>query len=102
MPALDRFEAVLLSVWVISDFILIVSFMIIIMNILKKITAVSESKYFASPLVFVGYIGGLFIANNRFELERLSRATQSSVILCTLTYFIPLGVLLIGKVRKKL
>ena len=102
MPAFDRFEAVLLSVWVISDFILIASFAIIIMNILKKITAVSEPKYFSSPMVFLGYIGGLFIANNRFELERLSTTTQSSLILCVLAYVIPLAVLIIGKIRKTL
>ena len=102
MPAFDRFEAVLLSIWVISDFILIVSFMIIIISILKKITGTSEPKYFASPLTFIGYIGGLFIANSRFELEWLSSAAISSIIICVLAYGIPFGVLILGKVRKTL
>jgi spore germination protein (amino acid permease) len=101
METFDRLEAILLSVWLISDFVIISIFAIIIKNIGKKLFAASETKYSAAPVVLLGYVGCMFITTNRNEIYKLSNyiLLASNIILC---FVIPIIVLVIGKVRKKI
>jgi len=101
MQSFDRFEAVLLSAWVISDFIVITVFAKIIANIGKKLFNVSVIKYFGSPIILLGYAGSLYLATNRYELEIFSEnvAILVNIAFC---YLIPIIVLIIGKLRKKI
>ena len=101
MESFDRFEAVLLSAWVISDFIVITVFAKVIANIGKKLFNVSEIKYFASPIILLGYAGSLFLATNRYELETFSERV-ALITNTTMCYIIPIIILIIGKLRKKI
>lgn len=101
LESFNNFGAILLSAWLISDFIIISIFAIIIKNIAKRLFAVTESKYFAAPIVLLGYVGSLFISTNRNELIRLSNDVllAGNIILC---FIVPIIVFLIGKVRRKI
>jgi spore germination protein (amino acid permease) len=101
MESFDRMEAVLLSVWLISDFIIISIFAIIIKNIGKKLFAASETKYSAAPVVLMGYVGSMYITTNRNELIKLSNyiLLAGNIILC---FAVPIITYIIGRVRKKL
>ncbi len=101
LESLNNFGVVLLSVWLISDFIIISVFAIIISNILKKLFAASETKYSAAPVVLLGYVGSMYISTNRLELIKLSNNVllAGNIILC---FAVPMLILVIGKLRKKI
>lgn len=96
----DRFEPIVLTVWVFADFIIITFFALVIMNIIKNLFSLSETKNLATPVMSLGYIGSRFLASNIFELQVLSVefALYANLILM---YLIPVLTFLIGKIRKK-
>lgn len=98
---LDRLEPVLLSIWVMADFIVITIFAMLIMKITGKLFSVSDTKQFASPVILLGYVGSQYLTSNRFELELFSGtvALSVNVIVC---FLVPAIVLGIGKLRKKI
>jgi hypothetical protein len=97
----DRMEAILLSLWVVSDFVTILAFTFIAMNILKKLLGTTTARRFASPLTLFGYAGGLAVAANGLELESFSsNAAVMSANVFAGTVF-PLIVYLAGAIRGK-
>jgi spore germination protein KB len=97
----DRMEAILLSLWVVSDFVTILAFTFIAMNIAKKLFGTSSTRPFASPIILLGYVGGLAVASNGLELEKFSAnpaAIAVNIFICTV---FPIIVSLIIKLRKK-
>jgi len=101
IESFDRFESILLAIWVAADFILITFFALVIMNIIKHLFSLTETKYLATPVTSIGYIGSQYISANRFELEALSIQFAVYVNLILL-YVVPILILFIGKLRKKL
>jgi len=101
MEGLDRLEPVLLSVWIILDFIIITLFAKLVMRIAKNLFAVSEEKYLASPVVLLGAVGSQLLASSRFELETFS--SKLGILINIITCFVfPAVVLAVGKLRKKI
>lgn len=97
----DRFESVLLSAWVITDFVIISSFAIIIMHTIKGIFKLTCVKHLSFPIALAGYYGSLKLAGSRFEIEVFSRdiALMINIIL---GFVVPVIVFGIGKLRKKI
>ena len=97
----DRFESVLLSAWVITDFIIISSFAFMIMHATKGIFKMTNVKYLSFPLALAGFYGSLKLAGSRFEIEVFSREVGLliNIILCIIVPVILLGI---GKLRKKI
>jgi hypothetical protein len=102
MQSFDKLEAVLLSVWVVSDFIIITMFVFFITHILQKLFNTAESKHLATPVVFFGYIGGIFLAASRFELETYSNSNLTLTMNITTGFVLPILALAVGKLRKAL
>jgi spore germination protein KB len=98
--SLDRLESILLSIWVVSDFIIITSFAFMIMNSMKDIFKISADKYLSFPVVLAGYFGSLFFTGSRFELEVFSEKIGLLVNII-LGFAVPFIVFGIGKLRKK-
>ncbi len=101
METFDRMESILLSVWIVSDFIVITTFAFIISHILKQLFSTRETKYLASPLAFLGYSGSQFLAPNRFELAVFSSRIGLLINIIT-CYAIPFIIFAVGKIRRKL
>ncbi|MPM36183.1 hypothetical protein SDC9_82778 [bioreactor metagenome] len=101
IETLDRLEPILLTTWVISDFIIITMFAFISMHIIKSLFAVSETKYFSSPLILLGYFGSQYLTSSRFETELFSNSVvlHLNIVFC---FIIPAVILAIGKLRKKI
>lgn len=101
LKSLERLESVLLSLWVISDFVTISVFTLISASIIKSIFKLSETKSLVSPVVLLAGIGTLYLTKNRFELETFSTyiALPANAIF---EYIIPVIVFGIGKLRKKI
>ena len=99
MQSFDRFEAVLSSILVIADFILITAFVFIMMNIVKKLCGLSEARFLAGPIVMLGYAGSLVIAASTFELERVSNSPTPHAVNLVLCLVVPAVALAVGKAR---
>lgn len=101
MESFDRFESLILALWVAADFVIITLFAFVIMHIIKNLFSLSEVKYLATPIASIGYIGSQYICNNRFELEAFT--TQFAVYAnMLLLYIVPIIILFVGKIRKKI
>lgn len=97
----DRFESILLAVWVAADFVIISFFAVVIINIVKNLFSITETKYMATPVVLFGYIGSQYLSANRFELDLFS--TKCAIPVNLLLFFIvPITILFVGKIRKKI
>ena len=101
IETLDRFESVLMAVWIICDFLIITFFAFVLKGVLKHLFCVTKTKYYAAPLALAGYVGSQYIASTRFELETFSRmiAMPMNIALC---FAVPLVVFFIAKVRRKI
>lgn len=100
LQPLDRFEALLLSEWVISDFIIITAFALILISTSKRLFGVSRTPRLAAPVVFLGFVGGIFIAADRFELEMFSYSVFALATNTALGFGVPILTLITGKLRK--
>lgn len=101
MEALNRVESILLSMWVVSDFIVISVFALINMQILKQLFALPDVKYLSSPIALLGYSGGQFFTESRAELTAFSShiGFTGNLIFC---FIIPFIIFVIGKLRRKI
>ncbi|MDR2664721.1 MAG: spore germination protein [Oscillospiraceae bacterium] len=97
----DRMEAILLSLWVVSDFVTILAFAFIAMNIAKKLFGTPDTRPFASPTVLLGYVGGIAVASNGLELESFSANPAVIAVNISLCTLFPLAVCLIVKLKTK-
>ncbi|MDR0905531.1 MAG: spore germination protein [Oscillospiraceae bacterium] len=102
MQPLDRMEAFLLCAWVISDFIIITAFAFILMNITKKLFNAREARFFSTPIVFFGLVGGLYLVTSRFELEAFSNSFLCIGTNAVSGFVIPVAALIVGKLRGKI
>ncbi len=96
---LERFESVILSIWVAADFVIISTLMYILVSIMKSLFKLSGTKSFVSPLTLITYFLTIGIAKNHFELESFLEyiVLPFSVIL---EFAAPIVLFAIGKVRK--
>ncbi|NLP14855.1 MAG: endospore germination permease [Clostridium sp.] len=98
---LEKIESVVVAIWVFSDFILICFFSILALKIIKSVFGLSDERPLISIYMISIYFLALYIANAVFELERLS----SYIIIpgdFILGFIIPVIMLAIGKIRKKI
>ena len=101
MESFDRFESVMVSVWVAADFLLITLLIIVITTVIKNLFSLSERKYLATPVAAIGYIGSQYFTVNRFEIETFTSKFFIYVNIILL-YIAPILVYIIGKIRKKI
>lgn len=99
LGALERFESLVLAIWVIVDFVIISVFCYLCVNILKSIFKLKDEKPFISPVLLAAYTMTFFIALNRAEITALSNKfmINTNVIM---TFVVPPILLVIGKIRK--
>lgn len=98
---IERIESVTLAFWVIVDFVIIAFFMYIIMCIVKSFFRLSGTKSMASPIAVFAFIFSAYIAQNRFELENFSNHIGIELNIF-FGFGIPLILLVVGKLRKKI
>lgn len=96
---LERMESVVLSLWVIADFLVIVVFAYMVVSIIKGFFKLEDTKAIATPVVLLAYIFTFWFANNRFELTNFTKNVGLTVNVY-LTFLVPLFLWVIGKIRK--
>lgn len=97
---LERFEPILIGVWIISDFLLIFLFIYCFLDISKSVCHLQSSRILVLPLLLLLLPLTKIIASSRFELELFTKNVVGAVGM-VFKYIIPAGVILLGKMRKK-
>ncbi len=100
MNIFEKVESIVVSVWVLSDFIIICFFVLSGLSILKSIFKLSDTKPLISIYVVFSFFLSMLLANNVFEMERLSEAfaLPGNIIL---GFVMPAIMFMVGKIRKK-
>lgn len=95
-----KVESIVVSVWVLSDFMIICFFIMCILSMLKSFFRLSDTRPLTSIYVIFLYLLSMIMANNVFEMERLSEkiALPANILL---GFVIPAAMFVIGKIRKK-
>lgn len=98
--AIERIEAIVVTQWIATDFILIAVFLYVILDIIKRIFCVDDIRYLIKISLVFFYLFSFYIAYTIFELRQFSIevATHLNFILC---FVIPIVIYLVGKIRKK-
>jgi len=96
----ERIESIALVLWVLSDFMIISVFAYAMLYIIKDFFKLSNYKPLVIPFTTWGYFLSLLITNNTFELEKASNVffIPANIVL---EYAVPLLILIVGKIRKK-
>jgi spore germination protein KB len=101
LETVDHIEPVVLALWVISDFMIISVFTVIAVSLIKSFFGLSHDRHLVSPIVLFTGIGAMYFFENRFELEAFSSkiAVPTNILL---EFIIPIIIIVIGKIRKKI
>lgn len=76
---LERIEAVVMAVWVVTDFVLISMLLMIAAEILKTVFSAKARKYFTLPVAGISYMVNLFVAPNAFELWNITTGVMTKL-----------------------
>jgi len=93
-------ESIIISMWLISDVAICVASIYVINNLLSVISKTQISREYVTPIIFLVYIISLWIVKNRYEYEYLVRKVGIYVNI-GIGFILPLVMLIVGKIRKK-
>ncbi|OQB14324.1 MAG: Spore germination protein [Firmicutes bacterium ADurb.Bin193] len=99
--SIERIEAFIVSVWLLSDFVLITFFTIIALDIMKNMFKLTDPKPLAGIYTVIVFFISLYLVRSEFELKELS---DTVIVYLNIAFgvIIPALIFIVGKVRKKL
>lgn len=83
LETIENIEVIIISIWIFADFTLISTFFVVILNLIKSIFKLSDTKPLINILAILLYFLSLGIASNKFDLEEFSN-----------TIIVPLNIIL--------
>ena len=99
--SIERLESIIIASWVIVDFATISLYIYIVISIIKSLFSLEETKSLISPVIIFAFIFSQYFAKNRFELERFSNYISLPLNII-FGFFVPLFILIVGKLRKQI
>lgn len=94
-------ESIFLTLLMMGDFAAAGVTVYVIYEIVKNIFDLKDRKEIITPIIFLGFIFALLIANNRFEMQIFTQKIGVYLNLI-MEIFIPILLIIVGKVRKKI
>lgn len=101
LDTIENIEALIVGAWIYSDFILTSLLVFVSINMLKSLFNLKESKYLLNIFLVLIYFLTLGISASQFQLMTFSK-TIIIYLNIILALFIPIILLAVGKIRKKL
>lgn len=97
---LERLEPYIVALWVASDFIIVLLFSYMLLHMLKSLFNLHEVKQMINIYLLFVYFFSLYIARTKFELDYFTNVVEIplKILFC---FIIPVLILLVGKIRKK-
>jgi hypothetical protein len=97
----ERLESVLITFWTVTDFAIVTTFTYIAVKLIKKTFNLNSSKEIVTPFLFICFILSLYIASNVEEVNLFSKYISLPVNIIY-GFIIPIILLIVGKIRKKI
>jgi len=97
---IERIESVVISVWVVTDFVYLAALMMISAEILKTVFGAEKRRSFVPPIAIAFFIVAKVIAPNAFSLTWISQQLMPGINLGIAFLVFPC-LLLIGRLRKR-
>lgn len=97
----ERIESFVVILWLITDFILITTFVYAAMHIIELLFKTSASKPITNLYLIFIFFASLLFGSSWIELEAVSRYFWTPLNIA-LGYFLPIVIFFIGKIRKKI
>jgi len=101
----ERIEAVVMAIWVITDFMLITLHLFYCSEILRVCTGAKQRKWFVPPTAAAALIASLLMAKNAFDLWLITEKLVRLIVPVVSFVVLPLslvGVKAISKKQKKM
>lgn len=96
----ERVEAVVVAVWVVTDFIFVAALLMIVAEIWRTVTGAKKRAAFVAPTGVLAGAAAFFIAEGVFDFQKWSDVLIPAINLSFALVLIPL-VCAVGKLRKK-
>lgn len=100
MDIIENIEAVVVAIWIFADFTLIATMLVIVLNLIKSIFNLSDTKPLINILAVLVYYLSLGISAGRFELEDFTNKLLMPINL-TLGYGFPFALFALSALKKK-
>lgn len=97
---LERFEPVLIGVWMISDFLIIYFSVYCFLQIVQSVCTLQDNRNLRWPVLLGLFAGAKIIAVSGFELERFVQYLLAPVG-AVFKYALPIGLTTVGIVKRK-
>ena len=97
---IERAEAVVVAVWIVTDFIFLSSVLMIAAEIWKTVAGVKRRTFFVLPCAALSGAAAFLVAGNAFAFQRWSDFIVPAVNLLLAAVLIP-AVMAVGKLRRR-
>lgn len=99
LETIENIEAIIIAIWIFADFTLISTFFFVILNMVKSLFKLSDTKPIINILVILLYFLSLGICSDKFELEAFFEkvAVPLNIIL---GYGFPIILFILSKLKK--
>lgn len=101
LDVIERVEAILISLWLVTDFVIVATFIFINARLIRKTFNLTSSKEMVTPIIFIVFILSQYLSENIFEILSFSKYLFFNISI-VFTIVIPIIVLIVGKIRKLL
>lgn len=97
---IERMESIVISIWVVTDFVYLAALMMMSAEILKTVFGTERRQLFVPFCAIACFIVAKVIAPNDFSLTRVSETVVPTINLAIVCIVFPF-LLLVGKLRKR-
>ncbi|KUO77688.1 MAG: hypothetical protein APF77_13175 [Clostridia bacterium BRH_c25] len=99
MDTIENIEAIIIAIWIFTDFTLISTFFVVTLNLIKSIFKLSDTRPLINILAILIYFLSMGISSTKFELEEFSN-TLFIPLSMLLGYGFPIVLLVLSKLKK--
>lgn len=99
MDTIENIEAVIIAIWIFADFTLISTMFVVMLNLLKSLFNLSDTRFLINTLAILVYFLSLGISSTKFELEEFSNILLMHVNL-SMGFAFPLLLFSVSKLKK--
>lgn len=96
----ERVEAVVVAIWIVTDFIFVAALLIIVSEIWRTVTGVKKRTFFVPVTALLAGVAAFLIAKDAFSFQKWSDVLVPAINLVFAVVLIP-AVSAVGKLRKK-
>lgn len=100
LDTIENIEAIIIAIWIFADFTLITTLLVIILNLIKSIFHLTDTKPLINILCILTFFLSMGICSDKFELEEFSNviATPLNIVM---GYGFPAILFILSKLKKK-